>query len=102
MHDMGMHYADPFEIREKMGPLTEALSDASAHAVEVGIAVAEAECAARSSLAETARTLEAEYRATYSRRHRADIAAFQRLRLTALQRHTLDLTDSWQRRGECV
>jgi hypothetical protein len=86
MRDKGMHYADPFEIREKIGPLTEALSDASAHAVEVKIAVAEAECADRSSLAETARTLETEYRASHTRRYRADVAAFQRLRLTALQR----------------
>ncbi|WP_338897673.1 hypothetical protein WBG99_20450 [Streptomyces sp. TG1A-60] len=86
MEGKGMDYADPFEVRAELDLLTEGLSDAAAHAVEVELAVDEAECAKESSLAETARTLEGEYRAKKTRRYGEEIAAFQRMRLAALDR----------------
>ncbi|MEU9922005.1 hypothetical protein AB0H51_12020 [Streptomyces griseoluteus] len=86
MNDKGRHYSDPSDIRADLSRLTEGLSDTAAHAVEVHVAVDEAECARVSSLADTARTLEGEYRAKKTRRFRGDIAAYQRMRLAALDR----------------
>ncbi|MEU2598483.1 hypothetical protein ABZ678_03785 [Streptomyces hirsutus] len=86
MDGRGRNYSDPFEIRAEVSRLTEGLSDAAAHAVEVDLAVDEAECAGESSLADTARTLEEEYRAKKTRRFGDEIAAYQRMRLAALDR----------------
>ncbi|MGV4888604.1 hypothetical protein ACSR0Z_18745 [Streptomyces viridosporus] len=86
MDGRGRNYSDPFEIRAELDLLTDGLSGAAAHAVEVGLAVDEAECAEESSLADTARALEDEYRAQKTRRYGEEIAAFQRMRLTALDR----------------
>ncbi|WAX81909.1 hypothetical protein [Streptomyces sp. KMM 9044] len=86
MEEKGRNYSDPFEIRTEVDRRTEGLSDAAAHAVEVEFAVDEAECAKDASLAETARALESEYRAKEARRYREEIAVFQRMRLTALER----------------
>ncbi|MFD6023435.1 hypothetical protein [Streptomyces griseoluteus] len=85
MNGRGRHYADPSDLRADLSRLTEGLSDPAAHAAEVRVAVDEAECARVSSLAHTARTLEVEYRADKTRRFKDDIAAYQRMRLAALE-----------------
>ncbi|NJP99579.1 hypothetical protein [Streptomyces zingiberis] len=86
MERKGRSYADPFEVREDLGRLTAGLSGTAAHGVEVDLAVDEAACARSSSLADTARTLEDEYRARKTRRFSDDIATFRRMRLTASDR----------------
>jgi hypothetical protein len=86
MRAAGHDYADPNEISDKRYVLTEGLSPAQAHATEVELAVAEATCAVKTSLARTARSLEREYRTQKTRRYSDDIAQYQRMRLTALAR----------------
>ncbi|WP_032763920.1 hypothetical protein [Streptomyces sp. CNS654] len=93
MAEAGHAYADPPAIREKLPGLAEGQDPDEAFAVEVDLAVAEATCATSSSLSETARTLEAEYRDRKLGPYREDIAAYQRMSLTALARAE-DITDS--------
>ncbi|GGT12012.1 hypothetical protein GCM10010271_13580 [Streptomyces kurssanovii] len=57
-----------------------------AHAAEVEVAVAEATCASRSSLAATARTLDREYRRTKLQRYGDVLSTYHRMNLTALAR----------------
>ncbi len=86
MRAAGHVYASPEEIREKRYALTKGLSPARAHATEVGLAVAEATCSVKTSLGDTARSLEREYRGKKLQRYSEDIATYQRMRLTALAR----------------
>ncbi|MET7378424.1 hypothetical protein ABZT08_06295 [Streptomyces sp. NPDC005526] len=86
MRGRGLRYADPAGVRRELPALTAGLSDARAHAVEVPLAVAEATCARASSLADTARGLEREYRARRTARYDADVTACRRMQLAALAR----------------
>ncbi|MFI7019519.1 hypothetical protein [Streptomyces sp. NPDC050164] len=93
MRAEGHDYADPNELRDKRYVVTEGLSPARAHATEVELAVAEATCAVKTSLATTARSLEREYRTRKLGRYSDDIAQYQRMRLDALAR-AKDVIDS--------
>jgi hypothetical protein len=93
MRDAGHDYPDPSTVREKLPELTAGLTEEKAYAAEVGLAVAEATCATETSLAETARALDLEYRDKKLRRYREDIAAYQRMSRTALNRAE-DITGS--------
>ncbi|MZE75529.1 hypothetical protein [Streptomyces xinghaiensis] len=86
MREAGHAYAGPDEIREKRYALIKGLSPGQAHATEVELAVAEATCAVETSLGETARSLEREYRSKKLRRYSEEIATYQRMRLAALAR----------------
>ncbi|OAH15899.1 hypothetical protein [Streptomyces jeddahensis] len=86
MRAAGHEYAEPPAIRAELPALTEGLSSAEAHAVEVRLAVAEARCATRTPLAATARKLDEEYRGKRLGAYREDIATYRRMRLTALAR----------------
>jgi hypothetical protein len=87
MRTAGHTYADPPAVRAELEELTDGLSDADAHAVEVELAVDEATCAQRTSLADTARALEGEYRAEkLPRRYRDAIATRRLLEAAALDR----------------
>ncbi|MEU0382865.1 hypothetical protein [Streptomyces chartreusis] len=94
MRTAGHPYADPPAVRAELEELTDGLSDAEAHAVEVELAVDEATCAQRTSLADTARALEGEYRAEkLPRRYREAIATRRQLEAAALDRAE-DITGS--------
>lgn len=86
MREAGHPYGTPPEIREKRSAITERTSPDAARATEVRLAVAEATCANSTPLARTARTLEHRLRSEKLRPYRDDIAAFQRMSLTALAR----------------
>ncbi|MEV8405282.1 hypothetical protein AB0R12_05570 [Streptomyces niveus] len=84
MGEAGHPYDDPPEIRTKLPALADGLSPAKAHAAEVELAVAEATCATKTSLADTARALEREYRAKSLKRYREEAADHRRMGLAAL------------------
>jgi hypothetical protein len=87
MHQAGHDYADPAQIREKLPALTQGLSADRAHAVEVELAVAEARCAGEdTSLADTARALEREYRNRRLGHYRDELDDYRRMGLTAAAR----------------
>lgn len=86
MRGAGHPYADPQQIRRKLPAITQGMSPKAARATETGLAVAEATCANSTPLADTARTVERELRREKLRPYRDDIAAFQRMSLTALAR----------------
>jgi hypothetical protein len=85
MREAGHRYADPPELREKRSELTKGLSAAQTRTTEVELAVAEATCATETSLGDTARALEREYRGRLHR-YAEDIATRQRMALAALSR----------------
>ncbi|MCX4906001.1 hypothetical protein [Streptomyces sp. NBC_00878] len=93
MREAGHDYADPPEIRERLSKVTKGLSTEKAFAAEVDLAVAEATCATETPLADTARTLQTEYRDKKLQRYGDDIATYQRMRLDALARAE-DITGS--------
>ncbi|MGW3567810.1 hypothetical protein ACWDSL_28820 [Streptomyces sp. NPDC000941] len=86
MRKEGHDYADPSELRQELPALTKGLSPAKAHTTEVELAVVEATCATETSLGNTLRTLENEYRDKKLKRYRDDIAVHQRMGLAALAR----------------
>ncbi|MCL8011708.1 hypothetical protein [Streptomyces sp. AS02] len=86
MRKAGHDYADPPRIRAELEELVDGLSPAEAHAVEVPLAVDEATCASTTSLADTARGLEREFRDKNLARYSDEIAAYQDMRLAALAR----------------
>lgn len=86
MKARGHGYPDPPAVRERLPRLTEGMGEAKAHAVEVGLAVAEAECAVNeTSLVRTARALEHEYRDGL-REYADELADYRRMGLAALDR----------------
>lgn len=93
MSEAGHPYDDPPEIRTKLPALAKGLSPARAHAAEVELAVVEATCATKTSLADTARALEREYRAKTLKRYREEAADYRRMGLAALARAE-DITGS--------
>ncbi|MGX1908588.1 hypothetical protein ACWIID_06985 [Streptomyces phaeochromogenes] len=93
MREAGHPYADPPEVRAELEELTEGLSSEEAHSTEVELATTEAICATESSLADTARTLEREYRDKALRQYDDDFAAYQRMEVAALPRAE-DITGS--------
>ncbi|MGW0731070.1 hypothetical protein [Streptomyces sp. NPDC002851] len=95
MRKAGHAYASPEQLREQLPSLTEDLSEAAAHATEVELATTEATCAGpgRSGLADTARSLEREYRTKQLKRYAAPVATHQRLQLAALAR-AKNITDA--------
>ncbi|MFI2415662.1 hypothetical protein [Streptomyces sp. NPDC018947] len=84
MREKGYDYASPSDIRTELPQLTKDLSKGEAHSVEVEIAVDEAMCARVTSFAETARTLEGEYRDKWTHRYREDTSLYQHMRLAGL------------------
>ncbi|WP_399897302.1 hypothetical protein ACGH7X_24015 [Streptomyces sp. BBFR51] len=86
MREAGHSYANPQKIRAGLPDLTQGLSPEEAYATEVDLAVAEATCAVGTSLADTAHELENEYRAKELKRYGEDVAAYERMGLTALAR----------------
>lgn len=86
MRAAGHEFADPPSVREQLPTLTKGLDKDEAYAVEVGLAVDEADCANRTPLSKTAHTLQSEYRAKTVGRFAAEVATYERLSLTALAR----------------
>ncbi|MBD0838712.1 hypothetical protein [Streptomyces sp. TRM68416] len=86
MREAGHDYADPPKIRAKLPKLKKGLSTEKAYAIEVELATAEAACATETPLADTARTLQTEYRTEKLKPYSADIAAYQRMSRSALDR----------------
>ncbi|WP_267242972.1 hypothetical protein [Streptomyces sp. PR69] len=86
MHEAGHRYASPGELRSDLPRLSEGVSPETAHTIEVRLAVREAECAARTSLGKTARSLEREYSREVRRRYRDEIDTRRRMELAALAR----------------
>ncbi|MET8468149.1 hypothetical protein ABZY90_16400 [Streptomyces sp. NPDC006422] len=85
MRDKGHRFADPTTLHERVPGLTHGLSDRRAHAVEVRLATAEAECAHHSGLGAVARALERTYRAEYAAgRYREAFETRTRLQREAL------------------
>ncbi|MGW7080025.1 hypothetical protein [Streptomyces sp. NPDC054866] len=94
MRKAGHPYADPPAVRAELEELVDGQSDAKAHAIEVELAVAESTCAKRTALADTARTLEREYRTKkLPRRHSEAIATRRTMEAGALARAE-DITSS--------
>lgn len=93
MRAAGHPYADPPAVRAAMEELTDGLSPSAAHATEVEVATAEARCATTSRLADTARSLEREYRDAQLRPHGDVVAELRRMEAGALAR-ARDITDS--------
>ncbi|MGW8992428.1 hypothetical protein ACWGRF_21185 [Streptomyces zhihengii] len=93
MREAGHPYADPPAVRAAMEELTDGLSPAHAHATEVEVATAEARCATTSRLADTARSLEREYRDAQLRPYGDVVAELRRMEAGALAR-ARDITDS--------
>ncbi|MEV0116730.1 hypothetical protein AB0H77_26375 [Streptomyces sp. NPDC050844] len=85
MRGEGHDYATPEKIRDRLPELNERLSPDRAHAAEVRLAVAEAQCARSSELGRTARELERKYRdKAIGTRYRADVDTYLRLQHRAL------------------
>ncbi|MBQ0853861.1 hypothetical protein J8N05_37485 [Streptomyces sp. BH-SS-21] len=84
--ETGRVYADPEAARADAQKRSEGLSDERAHAVAVGIAVAEAECARGITLHSTLVRLDGEYGAPVRERYAEEIADDRRMKLTALRR----------------
>lgn len=94
MSGKGHTYPDPPALRSRLPALTKGLNDTRAHAVEVRLAVAEAECARTSGLGKTARALEDTYRTELGEgRYRDLLRTHHRLQHTALAR-TEDVLDA--------
>lgn len=86
MNESGNPFKSPDEIRQKRDSLVKGMNASQAQSAEVKLAVAEAECALRISLGETARSLEDEYREKTLRDYPEEFAAYQQMRMTALSR----------------
>ncbi|WP_329037241.1 hypothetical protein OIE71_28545 [Streptomyces sp. NBC_01725] len=86
MREEGHDYADPSELREELPALVRGLSREKAHTTEVKLAVVEATCSTETSLGDTARALEDEYRDKKLKRYSDDIATYRRMGLAALAR----------------
>ncbi|MBV7254074.1 hypothetical protein [Streptomyces sp. S-2] len=86
MKEAGRPFASPDEIRRERDGLVEGMSRAEALRTESALAVTEAECARETSLGETARALETEYRAEALRPYAEESTAYRRMRLAALAR----------------
>jgi hypothetical protein len=85
MRGKGLPYDSPGKIRDRLPELNERLSPERAHAAEVRLAVAEATCARSSSLADTARSLEREYRdKAIGTKYRAEVDTYLRLQHKAI------------------
>ncbi|MEU8651313.1 hypothetical protein [Streptomyces sp. NPDC048737] len=82
----GAPFSSPDEIRRKRDSLVEGMNASQAQSAEVELAVTEAECARRTSLGETARSLEDEYRGQALLAHSEESATYQQMRITALSR----------------
>lgn len=93
MREAGHDYADPSEIRAQLPELTSGLSSEKAYATEVELSVAEATCAVKTPLANTAHELENEYREKELQQYGNEVAAYERMSLAALARAE-DITGS--------
>lgn len=90
MKDAGFPFSSPDDLREKRIARTGKMTSGEARAYEVELAVAEAECAVKSSLGRTARSLEREHLSVLLKKFRKENTAYQRMRLIALS-HARDL-----------
>lgn len=86
MNESGNPFGSPDEIRQKRESLVKGMNAAQAQSAEVKLAVAEAECARETSLGETARSLEGEYREKTLRDYPEEFATYQQMSMTALSR----------------
>lgn len=86
MNESGNPFRSPDEIRQKRDSLVEGMNTSQARSAEMKLAVAEAECARRTSLGETARSLEGEYREHALRDYQEELATYRQMRMTALSR----------------
>jgi hypothetical protein len=86
MNESGNPFRSPDEIRQKRDSLVKGMNASQAQRAEVKLAVAEAECARKTSLGETARSLEGEYREKTLRDYPEEFATYQQMRMTALSR----------------
>ncbi|MEU9732102.1 hypothetical protein [Streptomyces sp. NPDC048002] len=86
MKKAGKPFRSPDEIRARRDGLVRGMSEREAQRAEVALAVTEAECARRTSLGETARSLEKEYRAKALKKYAAEFTAYRAMRMTALTR----------------
>ncbi|MFE5208660.1 hypothetical protein [Streptomyces sp. NPDC056600] len=86
MKKAGHPYSSPDEIRDKRVMLVKGMSARKAQETEVALAVTEAECARATSLGETARTLEKEYRGTLLKKYAKKYTTYRQMRLNALAR----------------
>jgi hypothetical protein len=86
MNESGNPFGSPDEIRQKRDSLVKGMNASQAQSAEVELAVAEAECARKTSLGETARSLEGEYREKTLRDYPEEFATYQQMRMTALSR----------------
>ncbi|WP_336214086.1 hypothetical protein [Nonomuraea sp. LPB2021202275-12-8] len=86
MSRKGHPYTEPPEVRATLPRLTRGLSSEKSHSLEVELAVTEATCARTSSLADTARSLQAHYRERAGRPYARDLAEHRRLERAALDR----------------
>lgn len=86
MNESGHSFKSPDEIRQKRDSLVEGMNASQAQSAEVKLAVAEAECARRTSLGKTARSLEAEYRDKTLREYPEEFATYRQMRMSALSR----------------
>ncbi|WP_407564696.1 hypothetical protein [Streptomyces sp. 184] len=82
----GRAYATPDAARVEAEERTRGLSGERAHAVEVGLAVAEATCAQETSLAATLADLDRTYGDPVRKRYGEEIATANSMRLAALER----------------
>ncbi|WP_407565634.1 hypothetical protein [Streptomyces sp. 184] len=85
MTDRGHPYDSPDDVRRKLPALTKGASPDEAHAVEVRLATAEAECARRTPLAATVDRLARELARPDRERYAAEIEGRDRMRLVALE-----------------
>ncbi|MER7663939.1 MULTISPECIES: hypothetical protein [unclassified Streptomyces] len=86
MNESGNPFKSPDDIRQKRDSLVKGMNASQAQSAEVKLAVAEAECASKTSLGETARSLEGEYREKTLRDYPEEFATYQQMRMTALSR----------------
>ncbi|MEV0223250.1 hypothetical protein [Streptomyces sp. NPDC050704] len=86
MNESGNPFRSPDEIRQKRDSLIKGMNASQAQSAEVKLAVAEAECARSTSLGETARSLEGEYREKALRDYPEEFATYRQMRMTALSR----------------
>ncbi|AUH43155.1 hypothetical protein [Streptomyces sp. CMB-StM0423] len=82
----GRAYATPAATRADAAERTGGLSGKRAHAVEAGLAVAEATCSRQTSLAATLAALDREYGDPVRKRYGEEIATADSMRLAALER----------------
>ncbi|GAA2485484.1 hypothetical protein GCM10010393_15630 [Streptomyces gobitricini] len=86
MREADHDYASPQEIRKRLPEVTKGMGRDEAFAQEVKLAVAEARCATRTPLSETALALQNEYRAKQPQQYRDAVVTYQHMSLAALQR----------------